>query len=162
MHDCCRMASSASGPKTFCIESHANPTTYSCLLTMRDESHPGTIYFYSDAIGLGSNAACAMIMSLHNLCGVGGSAEARGCTLLAVGGVAQLLCAARSFRGERTLPRTSTRVHVSSRGLSSLSRPRLHLLPPLQPHPFHHCSHHRHTVSTTLTAQHTTTSLRRR
>ena len=73
---------------------------------MRDERHPGTIYFYSDAIGLGSNAACAMIMSIHNLGGVGGSAEARGCTLLAVGGVAQLLCAARSFRGERTLPRT--------------------------------------------------------
>ena len=122
---------------------------------MRDERHPGTIYFYSDAIGLGSNAACAMIMSIHNLGGVGGSAEARACTLLAVGGVAQLLCAARSFRGERTLPRTYMYPLPAS-------PPRLHLLPPLQPHPFHHCSHHIATVSTTLTAQHTTTSLRRR
>ena len=125
---------------------------------MRDERHPGTIYFYSDAIGLGSNAACAMIMSLHNLGGVGGSAEARGCTLLAVGGVAQLLCAARSFRGERTLPRTY--MYPLAASPPSLA-------------PASTCCHRSShtpfttaltiaTVSTTRTAQHTTTSLRRR
>ena len=114
----------------------------SWLLTMRDERHPGTIYFYSDAIGLGSNAACAMIMSLHNLGGVGGSAEARGCTLLAVGGVAQLLCAARSFRGERAL---SLKLPcILSWPLLPLAPLPPDMAPPLQAHPFHHRSHHRH------------------
>lgn len=66
--------------------------------------HPGVLYFYSESLGLGANAICALLAATSNFSHAAGNVDgepssvAIGVCFIAVGGLIQLLAALVIFR----------------------------------------------------------------